>query len=133
MIKKLLLMCLCIATVLCLAACNKNLQESEEYFYEINEQIKDEDFCTAKVKAGKILLYDSQQKLIQEQSFDKYDKSITLLYVRKEGTVIFFVTSGAVDDEYGILFINDNSNSMLDGINSIKRIGRNSYQYDTSD
>lgn len=133
MIKRLLLTCLCIATVLCLAACNRNLQESEEYFYEINEQIKDEDFCTAKVKAGKILLYDSQQKLIQELPFDKYDKSITLLYVRKEGTVIFFVTSGAVDDEQGFLFINDDFNDVLGGIHSIKRMGGNSYQYDTSD
>ena len=132
MVKRLFLMFLCIAMVMCLAACNSNIQESEAYFYEINKLIKDEDFCTAKVNAGKILLYDSQQNPIQELSFDKYDKSITLLYIRKEGAVTLFVTSGAVDDEQGILFINDDSNDVLEGIHSIKRIGGNSYEYDTA-
>lgn len=130
--KRSILICLCIAAVLCLAACNGNVEDSEEYFHKINKLIKDEDFCTAKVKDGKIELYDSQQNPIRELPFDQYDKSITLLYARKEGALIFFVTSAAVDDEQGILFINDDSNNMLDGIHSIKRIGRNSYEYDTA-
>ncbi len=132
MAKRLLLICLCIAAVLCLAACNGNAEESEEYFYEINKLIKDEDFCTAKVKAGKIVLYDAQRNPIKEIPFENYDKCITLLYARKEGALIFFVTSRAVDDEQGILFINDDSNNMLDGIHSIKRVGGNSYEYDTA-
>ncbi len=130
--KRLLLICLCIAAVLCFSACNGNVKDSEEYFYKINKLIKDEDFCTAKVEDGKIVLYDSQQNSIRELPFDQYDKSIDFLYARKEGALIFFVTSAAVDDEQGILFINDDSNNMLDGIHSIKRIGRNSYEYDTA-
>ncbi len=132
MLKRLLLILLCIATILCLAGCNASPEESEEYFYEINKLIKDEDFCTAKVMPGKIVLYDAQRNPIKEIPFDKYDKTIAFKYARKEGTLIFFVTSAAVDDEQGILFINDNSNNMLDGIHSIKRIGRNSYEYDTA-
>jgi hypothetical protein len=130
--KRLLLICLCIAAVLCLATCNGNVEDSEEYFYKINKLIKDEDFCTAEVKPGKIVLYDDQKKPIRELPFESYDKSIDFLYARKEGALIFFVTSAAVDDEQGILFINDDSNNMLDGIHSIKRVGRNSYEYDTA-
>ena len=133
MVKRLLLICLCLATGLCLAACNSNLQESEEYFYEINKLIKDEDFCTAKVKAGKIVLYDAQRNPIKEIPFDKYDKSIAFKYARKEGTLIFFVTSAAVDDEQGVLFINDDANNILEGIHSIKRIGGNSYEYNNAE
>ena len=132
MAKRLLLILLCVATVLCLAGCNADPEDYEEYFYEINKLIKDEDFCTAKVEDGKIVLYDSQQNSIRELPFDQYDKSIDFLYARKEGALIFFVTSAAVDDEQGILFINDDSNNMLDGIHSIKRVGRNSYEYDTA-
>lgn len=130
--KKLLLILLCVATVLCFAGCNAGPEEYEEYFYKINKLIKDEDFCTAEVKPGKIVLYDDQKKPIRELPFDQYDKSIDFLYARKEGALIIFVTSAAVDDEQGILFINDDSNNMLDGIHSIKRVGRNSYEYDTA-
>ena len=133
MIKRASLICLCIAMILCFAACNSNLQDSEEYFYKINKLIRDENFYTAKAYDGKIVLYDSQQDPIKEISFDKYDKNIDFLYARKEGPIIFFVTSGAVDDEKGILFINDDSNNILNGIKSIKRIGGNSYEYDTAD
>lgn len=130
--KRLLLILLCVAMLLCLAGCNAGTEEYEEYFYKINKLIKDEDFCTAKVKPGKIVLYDAQKNPIRELPFESYDKSITLLYVRKEGALIFFVTSAAVDDEQGILFINDESDKVLDGIHSIKRVGSNSYEYDTA-
>ena len=126
-------MCLCIAMILCFLACNSNLQDSEEYFYEINNLIKDENFNIAKAYTGKIVLYDVQQNPIKEIPFDKYDKNINFKYAWKEGPVVFFVTNGAVDDEQGVLFINDNSNDILEGINSIKRIGGNSYVYDTAD
>lgn len=130
--KRLLLILLCVATVLCLAGCNAGPEEYEEYFYKINKLIQHEDFCTAEVKPGKIVLYDAQNDPIRELPFESYDKSMTLLYARKEGALIFFVTDAAVDDEQGILFINDDSNNMLDGIYSIKRVGRNSYEYDTA-
>lgn len=132
MLKRFILICLCIGAVLCLAGCNGNAEDSEEYFYEINKRIKDEEFCTAKVKPGKIVLYDAQQNPIRELPFESYDKNITLLFARKEGALIFFVTSAAVDDEQGILFINDDSNKVLNGIHSIKRVGGNSYEYDTA-
>ena len=53
--KRLLLILLCVATVLCLAGCNAAPEEYEEYFYKINKLIQHEDFCTAEVKPGKIV------------------------------------------------------------------------------
>lgn len=94
---------------LCFAACQSSLEDSEEYFHKTNMLIKDEDFVTAKVSAGKIVLYDAQQTPIRELPFDGYDKSVILLYIQKEESVIFFVTGGAVDDRQGILFINSDT------------------------
>lgn len=133
MCKRVFLICLCITMVLFFTACHAALQDSQYYFYKINQIIKDEEFDTAKVDSGKIQLYDDQQNLIREVPFDGYDKGINLLYARKEGPAIFFVTSGAVDDEQGILFINSSTIpvSILDGIQSLERLGGNVFQYDT--
>ena len=133
MAKRFLLICLCMTMILCFAACNSNSQDAEEYFYEINKLIQDEDFHYAGVKNGKIVLYDSQQNTIQEIPFEQADENVEFLYARKEGPAIFFVTSGTIDDEHGILFINDDVNNVLEGIKYIKRIGGNSYEYDTAD
>lgn len=124
---------LVLAAVLCLVFYNNSTSFSKEetYFYQINALIKDADFYTARVEEGKIVLYNAESEPICEMEFHDYDKSIKLIYVRKEGAVIHFITSGAVDDEQGIIFINDDSNRSLDGIKSLRRIGGNSYQYST--
>lgn len=59
----------------------------------------------------------------------KITKKITTF--SKDGSTVWFIISGSVDDEQGIIFINDDSNSVLDGIKSIERIGGNSYYYST--
>ena len=108
---------------------NKN---TEEYLYKINSIIKDMDFYTAKADDNKIILYNTEQEMIKEIPFEKYDDNIKFVYARKKDSVIYFVISLAVDDEQGIVFVNDNSDGFLDGIKTINRIGGNSYQYSTN-
>lgn len=129
--KLLLLLCLPFAAMLFFMTDYDHAEANEAYFYQINSVIKDEDFTIAKVEDYKIMLYNAKNELQKEILFDGYDAGIKQIYIHKEGPVIYFVTGGAVDDEQGVLFINDASNQILDGIASIKRIGGNSYQYST--
>ncbi|MBR5390203.1 MAG: hypothetical protein IK141_02745 [Clostridia bacterium] len=115
-----------------LSACHKQQDNQEyEYFYVINKIVKDDDFFTANVDDYKIQLYDRDLNQIAELPFASYNPKIQVLEIRKDGSIIYFVTKGVVDDEEGIFFINDDMNQILDGIKSIKRIGGNSYQYST--
>lgn len=115
-------------------ACGQNnASVSEAYFHQINSLIKDFEFDTAQVVDEKIVLYNSEHEVTQEIRFDDYNDKIQLVAIRKDGGLIYFVTGGSVDDEIGIIFINDHSNNIFDGIKSIKRIGGNSYRYSTSE
>ncbi len=107
------------------------VNEQERYFRKINEIIKDMDFFSATAEDGRIMLYDRERNLISEIPFEEYDKSQKFIYARKSDNIIYFITSAAVDDESGIMFVNDGSDSMMDGIGSASRIGGNSYAYDT--
>ena len=109
-----------------------NDSKREDYFYKINSLIKDMDFFIAKASENKIELFDNNHELITEIPFEDYDDNIKFIYARKDDSVICFVISAAVDDEQGIMFINDHSNGVLDGIKSIERIGGNSYHYSTN-
>lgn len=113
----------------CDSSSNKN---TEDYLYKINSIIKDMDFYTAKANENKIRLYDNKQEMIKEIPFEDYNDNIEFIYARKEETAIYFVMSGSVDDEQGIMFVNDDSDDFLDGIKTITRIGGNSYQYSTN-
>ena len=119
------------AFILIYYGCSSN-KNTEEYLYKINSIIKDVDFYTAKADDNKIILYNTEQKIIKEIPFKDYNGNIKFLYARKEESAIYFVISGSVDDEQGIMFVNDGSDIFLDGIKSINRIGGNSYQYSTN-
>lgn len=123
-----------IIIVLCLFGCTKsNIEKSNNYFYQINSLVKEYEFYTAKVKENKIILYNNEFQEIKEIDFEEYNQDIHLLGIRKENDKIYYITDGAVDDEGGIVFINSDSNDLLDGIKSLKRVGGNSYQYSTND
>ena len=107
-------------------------QDREVYLYKINSIIKDMDFSTAKTYDGKIILYNTEREIIKEIPFEDYDKNIKFIYARKDESAIYFVISAVVDDEQGIMFVNDGSDRFLDGIKTIKRIGGNSYQYSST-
>ncbi len=107
----------------------KDINEQEQYFRKINEVIKNLDFCSAKVKDGEIILYDEDQKPTTEIPFAEYDEKQKFIYARKSDDIVYFITGGAVDDEWGIMFVNDGSDSMMDGVGSATRTGGNSYEY----
>lgn len=114
-------------------SCNStNNKKTEDYLYKINSIIKEMDFYTAKANDNKIILYDTKQEIIKEIPFENYDDSIKFIYARKENSTIYFVLSGSVDDEQGVMFVNDGSDDFLDGIKTINRMGGNSYQYSTN-
>lgn len=58
-------------------------------------------------------------------------KNQHLFILKKIGNTLYFVTEGVVDDRAGIMFVNDDSDSFLDGIAEISRIGGNSYYFNT--
>lgn len=131
--KKWILICILILGITsCFFACKNTNSTYEEYFYKINALIKNENFNTADIKENYIILYDSKDDLIKEIPFEYYNNDIELVNVYKNDEIIYFVTGGSVDDEKGILFINDDSNKMFDGIKSLHRIGGNSYSYSTN-
>lgn len=107
------------------------INEKEQYFKKINEIIKDLEFHSAKAKDGKIILYNNKYEPICEIPFESYDKSIKFIGAHKDDGIVYFITDGSVDDEWGIMFVNDGSDSMMDGVGSATRIGGNSYEYDT--
>lgn len=130
---------ICIVLILALvgvfffASCNSSSnKKTEDYLYKINSIIKEMDFYTAKIDDNKIILYDNKQEMIKEIPFENYDNSINFIYARKENSTIYFVLNGSVDDEQGVMFVNDGSDDFLDGIKTINRIGGNSYQYSTN-
>jgi len=123
--------------ILCVCLCffyihdERGQTEKEEYCYKINALIKDADFNIAKIEGSKIMLYDIERNLTDEIAFEDYSSKFEIEYIRKEDEIIYFVFDVAVDDEWGIIFVNDDSDKMLNGIKSIKRIGGNSYSYST--
>lgn len=99
-----------------------------------NEQIRDLDFFTARISDGVISLFDRESVLISEISFEEYDKNLNkeIVYIRKEDTLVYFILMVMVDDEIGIMFVNDDSDWILSGLNSVERIGAGSYKHDTA-
>lgn len=74
--------------LLCFSS-NKKLG-AEEYFYQINSIVKNEEFFIGQVEGGKILLYDKEDAICRadkeakkEIVFDGYDESIRLVHIRK--------------------------------------------------
>ena len=134
--KKITLVILTIINVFLFTNCaivNQQVSSSERniYYYKINSLIKDEDFSTAKIEESKIILYNEKREMEKEIIFDEYDKRIPVLYIRKDENLIFFVEWGIVDDEGGIVFMNNELESILDGIYHIDRIDGNYFKYST--
>ena len=116
---------------MCSSCSAPNYEKTEEYFYKMNSRIKDMEFYKAEMEGNEILLYDAQNKLITTIPFEKSTHDVDFIYAYKDGTTIRFVTGGSVDDEEGIMFVNDNSDDILEGIHSLERVGGNSYRYST--
>ena len=105
--------------------------ELESYYHSINNLICDIDFLRAEINGNIVTLYSDKNEKINEITIgqDNIEVGKLIKYIRKEGNIIYFIRSVAVDDEYGIMFINDESNNLLNGIKKAERIGGNSYSY----
>ena len=124
---------LMIFVFLCFGGCRADRgNDLADFCYSMNERIKNIEFYRADVLDGAIKLYDNEGTLIGEIPFDDYPVSEEIVYIRKDESRVYFILGGAVDDEYGIMFINDVGNGLLDGVHSIERMGRNFYEYRTS-
>ncbi|MGN0243920.1 MAG: hypothetical protein ACI4CT_07665 [Lachnospiraceae bacterium] len=121
---------LMILVIVSLTACNNSDEEQEmEYCYRINQFLSDYDFHKAYIESDKILLFNSDDVLFDRITYNEYDESVDIAYIRKEGDNIYFVMYGVLDDESGYVFINSKSNNILDGIAKLERRGGNSYWY----
>lgn len=114
------------------ASCaNKSTQEYDEYCYKINKLIKDIDFDKGNIDDGKIVLYSGETE-VYNYEYEDYNAKYKIIYIRKEDNKIFFVLNASVDDDDdGIVFVNDDTNRLMDGLGSLERIGGNSYKYKT--
>jgi len=101
-----------------------------EYCYEINKIIKDIDFDKGNIDDGKIVLHNDDMEVFN-QDYEKFDSGLNIKYIRKDDDKIFFILNAAVDDEEGIVFVNDDTNSLMDGLGSLERLNGNSYMYKT--
>lgn len=110
-------------------------QALELYCREINKQIRDEDFYTARVSDGGITLKDLDGTVVGEIPFEGYDEKTNrqLVYIRKDKALMYFITGGSVDDEWGILLVNGGSAGIMQGINRLERYGvlPGTYWFDT--
>ena len=129
--------CIIVGLVVCLMlGCyalirDQKEQDTFDYCVQINKMIKDLDFYKAEVTENGIVLYDRNFDELDIVPFDGYKRHIKFMGIRKDGGLIYFILIGSVDDEWGIMFVNDESDKMMEGINSIDRIGENYYYYDT--
>ncbi len=123
----------CIAVGLFYSCGRDDIHKQERYFGKINSIIKDLDFHIAKAKDSKIILYNKELDPISEIPFEEYDEDIKFIGAHKDGPVVYFATSGMVDNENGIMFINDEANELLREATKLVRIaiGGNSYEYST--
>lgn len=119
--------------ILCINSCDsKNEQDAIDYYTKINNMIQDYDFNIARTEDSKIILYDSSNTQIGEIDMTDQSFKYPIVYIKKEDYILKIITGGAVDDEHGIVFINNDLNNALDGITSISRVGGNSYKYSSN-
>ena len=71
----------------------------------------------------------SSETVVREYDYDAYGNEIS--YENDDNPYRY--CSEYYDDESGIVFVNSDLNNLLDGIKSLKRVGGNSYQYNTYD
>lgn len=108
----------------------KSTEDYDLYCNEINKLIKDIDFDKGNIYDSKIVLYNDEAEVFSVE-YEDYDGNFKIRYIRKEENKIFFVLNASVDDDDGIVFVNDNTNSLMDGLWSLERINGNSYKYKT--
>ena len=126
--KRIAVILLTVISALAFTACRS--RDYDLYCYEINKLIKNIEFDIGSIDRGKIVLYSDDDQVFN-QDYENYREDLKIKYIRKDGSRIFFVLNAALDDDEGIVFVNDGTNSLMDGIYSLERLGGNSYKYRT--
>jgi len=121
-----------------------------EYFTKINGIIKDEDFNYAEIGKNIELMTVEKGTVVSDIKkipFEDYDRLYNLKFVSKANdsqNVLLFVQGGAVDDTYGVAFINDDElnkkvrstqaqyvSRYVHGVGELQLIRDNCYKYST--
>ena len=123
-----MLVVICVSTFVSCGV--KSTEEYDLYCYEINKIINDIDFDNGNIFDGKIVLYNDGSEVFN-QDYENFNSDFNIKYIRKEDSKIFFVLNASVDDDEGIVFVNDDTNGLMDGLGSLARINGNSYKYKT--
>lgn len=113
---------------------DQRAEDTVRYCDRINALIKDREFFTAKVTPNGIVLYGKTFEELETVPFEDYDPWIDIMGIRKSEGTLHFILLGSVDDEWGLLFVNDETakvNSIMNGIYSLERAGGNCFYYDT--
>jgi len=130
LMKRILTVIILICTLFLASCGGKSTEEYDLYCYEINKIIKDIDFDKGNIADGKIVLYKDDSEVFN-QEYENFDSDFSIEYIRKEGSKIFFVLNASADDDEGIVYVNDSTNGLMDGLVSLERINGNSYKYKT--
>lgn len=101
---------------------HKSYAQYTAYCSQINEILKDEEFFVASAWSNPLELKDRDLTVIKKIEFSKFDHHYRILGISKdENASIYFALGGAVDDNWGIVFVNDTDvNRHFDGIDWIK-------------
>ena len=102
------------------------------YCSQINEILKEEEFFVASAQSNPLELKDQDFSIIKKIEFPNFDKNYRIYGISKdEHNNIYFPLGGAVDDNWGIVFVNDPSiNCYFDEVDWIK--GGEDHLTDTS-
>ena len=98
----------------------------DRYCAPINELIKDVEFFSGGIGEKQIVLCDQNYDVIKVIPFNGYQKSFHIRQMFRDGVdgVVFFEMGRAVDDSYGIVYINDSQkNKLLDGFDLMDQTG----------
>lgn len=106
-----------------------SLQTKEEACLQMYSVLKEAIFSRAEVEDSFIALYDPEGVLLR--SIPGGTNRRFVKYILFENNQYYFILRGSVDDTEGILISPDNSVCM-DGLSGIKRLGGNTYYFQTN-
>ena len=106
-------------------------QDIQEDYHEINKLIKDKEFRLAYVEDDQICLYDKDRNLLEQIPLPDVSASFYVKYIEKKKNTLFFVQGGSVDDTWGLMIVNDDSDDLMQGLGSISRAGIGIYEFTT--
>ena len=108
-----------------------HLKRETECFSMLYDMVRDIDFKTGRLEEGVLTLYDIDGNQLMAINVDSCNRAgRTMLRKNSKEEQVYFILGGSVDDEYGVLYTEENRVNMA-GLWSIKRMGGNCFYYQT--